>query len=246
MKRKILISGSIILSIILLIGLVIDRYPLLERVLSTRIEYSRKNTPELYLTPNSELILSSVSCPMPLRSRELEVDRFILKFSEDDIKQIKNLSKEDFFPLYLISYNDNKSLIVSPGVPDPDVFIQSSGINDNGIVEYDWFIEKNNITTKRELITFILYSTPDELSIFDDPLTIISKIIAVNFKLTLIPDDAVSSHIIYGDDYMGFYYGNARTAFIHVFDEEDNSYQLRFNSFNKNEIDCVLKQIKYK
>jgi hypothetical protein len=178
-------------------------------------------------------------------SRELEVDHFILKFSEEDIKEIKNLSKENFSPLYLISYNDNKSLIVSPGVPEPDVFIQSSGINDYGIVEYDWFIEKNNIATKRELITYILNSTPDELSSFDDPLTVVSKLIAINLKLALIPEDAVYGYVISGNNYMGFYYGNSKTAFIHLFDEEDNSYQLRFNSFNKNEIDCVLKHIQH-
>ncbi len=241
MLKKMLFIGLALVPCLAILVLVIDRYPLIDMVISTKREYNQEKTPGLYVIPDVEHLLPSTSCITVDESRKLDIGRLIFMLPEANLVEIKNLSKKDYSPVYRVTYNDRKILMVIPGVPEIDALVAEN--KKNGSSEYDWFMKRNSISTREDLVTYILSNSPNQLSIFDDPLTIISKTIALSFKYSMVPIDAARGYKLNNENIRGLQIGNNEVMFVHLFDDDSNHYQLRFHFFDSQDIECILNDI---
>lgn len=219
----------------------VDRYPLIELVISTRNTYGRELTPGMYTVPDKhksiELNRDTAANKGPFE--EIKLDGITLAYPKEGLLDNKYYGAG----WHRIAYSDGKVVAIIPGVPDLKIF--KAQTDQATRKKYGWFLEIDGIKTRRDLVAKILRVTPEDLSFFDHPLNTMAKSISLSLKRIMVPSYAhISYWITINNGIQGFQVGlpsdKENLVFIHLFDKNDKHHQLICYNFTEDELSRLL------
>jgi hypothetical protein len=145
-----------------------------------------------------------------------------------------------------IKYDGGGVLSTFTSSIDKNIFIPN--IEESGD-DYSEIIQHFKEYTKLDILEYVLSSSPDDLLIINNPFLLSLKVIALEIKRGMVPDDVTDIEKIFIND-------NIRGVVVKILHESfkinvayiynnklDDMYQVNFFNISDEEVNCVLKSI---
>ena len=214
-------------------SLVLFLYPQTWIVLWVKYKFNSKIQPKLFITPESQKNINRSVIPYSTDVEVVRVHNLVFKFIESDNPEIEKL-KDNWFR---IDFGTGGLLIMG------DMPSALKNLKENKIFFFEDSI--NNVDTNYYFLGAILNANPSEFNFsMSDPY---SKFVLLNLKIATVPETIVQGYYLDQKYFKGYQMGDPNLGdeivFIHIFDKEDNWYQLIFKAFPSKEIDSFLSRI---
>lgn len=240
-KNLVFLSSALV--IIGIGSVVVHRFPLLTTVMSLRDQYDVHRTPGMYAVPSLTKALNNSSCAPLDRESTSQIEIGELRFN---LPTSEIVSEQGASELYRIEFTGKRVLVVVPRIPPIEEL--APGGSTHLKEKFAEFLRRNDITTHRELVSYMLHVTPSDLSLFDEPIIMTGKMLSLHLKVMMVPREADHAYeFSLGQKLTGYLVsrrGNDQAlTFVHLFDERDRHHQLIFSSFDEEQITCTLNRV---
>lgn len=227
------------LTVFVLVGIGIQRWPTVQLVLETRAAMPASKFPALYLNPLNDVRVSSCDEPPGVDEQQLKIGRTSLRIHGRPI--VEALVQGNG---YVVSYPDGRRLTLMAGIPDIDTLSPTDN-SESTRDSYRRLIDDDRVSGRASALQFILSVTPDALSIWDTKRQSIAKVVALHLKLGLVPITAESGFTFNLDNAIKIIQigdGDDPGTLIHahVTTPSDEHLQVFLRGFSNEQIQCML------
>ena len=243
-NKKYIFLLVIIVSVLLFIY--IDKLFFFGNLYFEKYKYSRDDYPFMYIIPNDRIrYISNSYCLNDEKESWGYVNYKQLNMLVPSHGQYDKGEKVDSHILSII-YDDGGVFSVFTSSIDKNIF--KPNIEESGDDYYE-IIQHFNEYTKLDVLEYVLSSSPDDLSIVNNLFLLSLKVIALEIKRGMVPDDVTNIEKIFiNKNIRGFVVkvmsksSKINVAYIYN-DKLDHMYQVNFLNISDEKVNCVLKSI---
>lgn len=245
MKNNKYIFLSVIIVAVLLF-VYIDKLLFFGNLYFEKYKYSRDDYPFMYIIPKDRIryVLDSYC-----------LNDENVSWENVNYKQLNMLvpshgqydkGEEDDSHILSIKYDDGGVLSVFTSSIDKNIF--KTNIEESGD-DYSEIIQHFNEYTKLDVLEYILSSSPDDLSIVNNPFLLSLKVIALEIKRGVVPDDVTYIEKIFiNKNIRGFVvkilHESSKINIAYIYNNiSDDMYQVNFLNISDEKVNCVLKSM---